>query len=269
MKKILFTVISFSIIGSAFAQDAADKSFQGGLVFGAGLNFQSNTAAQMSTNGAGNDLTIGGNINIMFNESIGLTTGVEFDFNTTKYKPSTSNVYYLYNGKNIEEYVIDKTDKNIFQLESRKQKATYLTIPTMLIFRTDFIGYMRYFGKFGLRSSFLLSQKSIDNGFEVDEDYNQLNPNLGEIENKDFKSKNEMWFFKTAVGIAGGAEWNFTGSTCLVAEIGYYYGLMPLYYDRSNPYLFTAGETNGTGTDQPFPNAAKQSQLQLKVSVLF
>jgi len=225
-------------------------------------------------------------MNIMFNETIGLTTGIEFDFNTSKYKPGTSNAYYLYNDNTIEEIPdaalnafgnVNYTDKQLFQLENRKQKATYLTVPTMLIFRTNFIGYFRYFGKFGLRSSFLLSQKNNDSGINLDE--SAVNPYTSSsviTDNKNMKSKNEMFFFKSSVGIAGGAEWNFTGTTCLVAEIGFYYGFTPLYYDRNSPYLFTNGLSNGsasvtdpTGTDVPYSNKATQSQLQLKISILF
>ena len=278
MKKIVFTLISISIFASAIAQDAEDKTFQAGLVFGAGLNFQTLNTSNISKNGAGNDLTIGGNMNIMFNETIGLTTGIEFDFNTTKYKPGKTNIYYLYNDKTIEEindeiFVNDQVNtagKSIFQLDNRKQKATYLTIPTMLLFRTNFIGYFRYFGKFGLRSSFLLSQKTNDQGYNVDPvTYNQMNVSSGLINNDDFQAKNEMFFFKSTVGIAGGAEWNFVGTTCLVAEIGYYYGITPLYYDRNSPYLFTSNVTNGENIDHRFSNDAKQSQLQLKISILF
>lgn len=267
MKKILFTLISFAIVASSIAQDAADKSFQAGLVFGAGMNFQKMGTEQMNSNGAGSDLTIGGNMNIMFNETIGLTTGIEFDFNTTKFKPGTANVYYLYNDKKIEEYSADQSGKQLYQLQSRKQKATYLTIPTMLLFRTNFIGYMRYFGKFGLRSSFLLSQKINDEGFDFDPD-NVLGVSTP-VSKENLVAKNEMFFFKSSVGIAGGAEWNFVGTTCLVAEIGYYYGITPLFYNRKDPYLFTAAGLNGTSQDVPFSNKATQSQLQLKISILF
>lgn len=286
MKKLVFAIVSIALVGSANAQEAADRKFQAGLVFGTGLNFQKMGTKLMENDGAGSDLLIGGNMNIMFNETIGLTTGVEFDFNTTKYKPGSSNVYYTYNDNTIEEVAdgqlnefgnVNYTDKQLFQLENRKQKATYLTIPTMLIFRTNFIGYFRYFGKFGLRTSFLLSQKNNDSGINLDEmatdPYTSSNVI---VDNTNMKSKNEMFFFKSAVGIAGGAEWNFTGTTCLVAEIGYYYGFTPLYYNRNSPYLFTAGQSNGSasvtdpsGTDVPFSNKATQSQLQLKISILF
>ncbi len=270
MKRILFTLISFSIIASVNAQDAADKSFQGGLVFAAGLNFQTMGTNDMGKNGAGSDLTIGGNMNFMFTETIGLTTGVEFDFNRTKYRPGPSNVYYLFNDKKIEEYNEDKSGKQMFQLQSRIQKATYLTIPTMLIFRTNFIGYMRYFGKFGMRNSFILSQKTDDTGLIVNPVNGLPTGGLGiTSENENFQAKNEMVFFKSAIGIAGGAEWNFIGTTCLVAELGYYYGITPLFYDRKSPYLFTSKLTNGDSSDRAFSNDARQSQLQLKISILF
>lgn len=286
MKKLVFAIVSIALVGSTNAQEAADRKFQAGLVFGTGLNFQKMGTKLMDNDGAGSDLLIGGNMNIMFNETIGLTTGVEFDFNTSKYKPGSSNVYYTYNDNTIEEIAdgqlnefgnVNYTDKQLFQLENRKQKATYLTVPTMLIFRTNFIGYFRYFGKFGLRSSFLLSQKNNDSGINLDEmAVDPYSSSKVMADNTNMKSKNEMFFFKSAVGIAGGAEWNFTGTTCLVAEIGYYYGFTPLYYNRNSPYLFTSGQSNGSasltdpsGTDVPFSNKATQSQLQLKISILF
>jgi len=72
-----------------------------------------------------------------------------------------------------------------------------------------------------------------------------------------------------------GAEWNFSGTTCLVAEIGYYYGFVNI--NRSDA-LTGDKEKNmavfsNTG-DLLAPNIytsipAKQNQLMLKVSILF
>jgi len=267
MKNILFTIISLAIITPSNAQEAAGKKFQAGLVFGTGTSFSKMGTKVMQNDGAGADLLIGGNFNFMFTESIGLTTGVEIDFSTSKFKAGDKPVYYYYNDTEILEYPADKNGKQLYELESRKQKSTLLTIPTMLIFRTNFIGYFRYFGKLGLRSSFLLSQKSNDEGFNFDPD-NEFGARVA-APNDNMKAKNEMIFFRSSVGIAGGAEWNFTGSTSLVAEIGYYYGFVPLFYNRKDPYLSTSGVNNGTGADVPFNNSATQSQLQLKISILF
>lgn len=272
MKKILFSVIILATSQVTYGQDAADKKFQGGLVAGFGLNFQNMGTKNVEKNGVGNDLLIGGNLNFMFNETIGFTTGVEFEFSTTKFKTGPNQIYYYYNDTKIigiEDFDKDPSSANrMYMLNERKQKTTYLTIPTMLIFRTKFIGYFRYFGKFGMRHSFLLSQKSHDTGSSADF---TLPVNFQSAENKGMKASNEVLFYKGSVGVAGGAEWNFTGSTCLMAEIGYYYGITPLYYQRDNSYMYVYETNNSTNLPERkgISNKATQGQLQLKISILF
>ena len=278
-RKILLGFALIGFVSSVSAQEAADRKVQAGIAAGVGLNFQKMETKKLETNGVGTDFTVGTNVNYTFNETIGLTIGIEFDFETLKYKAGQEQVYYFYNDNTILTQIQaigpDADPKReMFQLVTRKQKTTYLSIPTMALFRTKFIGYFRYFGKFGLRSSFLLSNKIFDEGF----DYTNTLGNNPLIEtatastNENMsRTKNDMIFFKSAVGLAGGAEWNFVGSTCLVAEIGYYYGFISLYKNNKadNRSLY---EDNGTllATDRSFfNNAAKQSQLRFKLSILF
>jgi hypothetical protein len=271
MKKLVLSYALISISTSLFAQEAADKKVQAGLVLGAGINFQKMETKLMDKNGAGNDLTIGANVNFSLTETIGLNTGIEFDFETIKYKAGANNpVYYRYNDATIEAKE-EGTANQMYLLSSRKQKATYITIPVMMIFRTNFIGYFRYFGKFGLRNSFLLSNKINDEGFNYPNDVNPVieSGSIVAGSNENMSAKNEMLFFKSAVGLSGGAEWNFTGSTSLVGEIGYYYGITPLHVNRKEEksYLYTTDEFGAN--PQYFNNSAKQGQLMLKVSILF
>lgn len=273
MKKIFLAMVILSLSHFSNAQNAADKVFQGGLTAGFGINFQNMGTKVMLKDGVGNDMTIGGIMNFSFTDNIGFSTGIEFDFSTTKFKPGPNPLMYYYDDTKIigvKSYEEDPSSaKSIFVLNSRKQKTTYLTIPTMLLFRTNFIGYVRYFGKFGMKHSFLLSQKSNDKGYGFSSAEFDLN-NVGvEAEQKNMKAKNEIVFYKGSVGISGGAEWNFTGNTCLVAEIGYFYGITPLYYNRNNPYFFTYEDENGTLVKKGVSNKATQGQLQLRVSVLF
>jgi hypothetical protein len=268
MKKILFSAFALITATSSFGQDAADKDVQAGLVAGAGLNFQKMGTKNMVSDGVGSDLTIGANVIFSFTETIGLCTGAEFDFNTVKYAPNTSSpTYYRYNDTQIIPKEESGSGASLFQLDSREQKGVYLTIPTMLLFRTNFIGYFRYFGKFGLRNSFLLSSNINDEGIKFD-----TQTPLGAVAtNENMKAPGDMFFFKSAVGLCGGAEWNFTGSTCLVAELGYYYGITPLHLDRKEDKmtLYTSGLNNGLGNDDYFNNLATQSQLMFKLSILF
>lgn len=270
MKKTYYLLVALCFSTSLMAQEAADKKVQAGLMLGAGMNFQTMKTKNMATNGLGADWTIGANVNFSFNENIGLSTGAEFDFNSLNYKPATeSPTYYYYLDTDIHKQKDQAAGDALFQMEERKQSQIYLTIPTMLIFRTKFIGYFRYFGKFGLRNSFLLTSKIKDTGFDF-ETGNVLDGGVAAT-NENMKSSGDVFFFKTAVGISGGAEWNFTGSTSLMAELGFYYGVTPLHLttNEENMTLFTSGANNGSGNDIYFANKATQAQLMFKVAILF
>lgn len=264
MKKVLLTVIGFGLAMALNAQEAAEKKVQAGLVVGAGMNFQRMGTNNLTTNGVGSDLTVGANVNFSINNNIGFCTGLEFDFSSMRYKSGSSfPIFYRYDDKQILRKEDDNTTGTaLFQLSERKQSAAYITIPTMMLFRTNFIGYFRYFGKFGLRNSFLASSKTKDEGISYNSEFPAGTPTT----NEHMKRKNEMLFYKGAVGLAGGAEWNFSGATCLMAEIGYYYGFTPLYYSPKEDKRSLYGGNSGGSY---FSNAASQSQLMLKVSILF
>jgi len=283
MKKIVIGLVFLGFFSGAQAQEAADKKVQAGLIVGAGMNFAEMGTAKIESNGAGADWTIGANLNYTFNETVGITTGVEFDFSTLKYA-AVDSVYYRYNDKTILTQNEGADAEGVFLMDSRTQKPIYLTIPVMALFRTNFIGYFRYFGKFGLRSSFLLANTVTDQGTAYVKNADGTFPNDpftntsaiaddGDATNENMThSKNDLDFFKSSVGVAGGAEWNFTGSTCLVAELGYYYGFTDIHWDRKDEKASLA--TSNTAiipvtSPSFFNNAAKQSQLMLKVSILF
>ena len=269
MKKILLLIAGISFGMNTMAQDAEGKEVQAGLVFGSSILMQNVTSDYFQKGGLSSDLSIGMNVNFSLTESLAFCTGVEFDFETLKYK-TNQNLFYVYDGKNIvpqSDVNLTNTNQNIYSVNSRIQKATYLTIPTMLQFRTNFIGYFRYFGKFGLRNSFLVKSTMNDEGsvyvpFGIS----------GSETREDMKAKNDLFFMKSAVGMSLGAEWNFVGSTCLVAELGYYYGFTPLHTqwntNKQKNYYYTSAPGSPTTYTQ-FNNSAQQSQLQFKLSILF
>lgn len=278
MKNILVGLFSIGVLTSIVAQEAADKKVQAGLVFGAGMNVIKPGTKMISKNGAGSDLTVGMNLNFSFTPTIGLNTGLEFDFETIKYKPGSTSLFYFYNDTEIyrkAEYLngdgVYNPTGTVYALTERKMKPIYLTIPTMMIFRTKFIGYFRYFGKFGLRNSFLLTSKNYDNGYLF------LDPTKTNVQNDGMiPTKRDLSLYKGSVGLSGGAEWNFSGSTCLVAEIGYYYGFVDVNRGKSitgdkeknmtNFSSFNLDNFNPTGFSAlPF----KQNQILFKLSILF
>jgi hypothetical protein len=114
----------------------------------------------------------------------------------------------------------------------------------------------------------LVSNKINDIGYSTD---NLAVPG-NNTENVDMTSKGELFVFNSNIGFSGGAEWNFAGTTVLKAELGYYYGFVPLFIDKTKnekSSLFTSGLNNGTGNDVYFSNKSTQNQVVLKVSILF
>lgn len=271
IKQTSSLIFSAFIAGGIHAQTVSDKSIQAGLVGGVGMSMLKMGTNYLSANGVGATYTMGTNFVKSLKESknIAYTFGLEFDIEKLKYKAEDLNVYYRYTDKVIksEHETVATTDK-YFNLIERKYNPIYISLPIYMNFRTDFIGDYRYFAKFGLRNRFLVSNK-ID-------DYGMTTTNLQQIgsltENNDMVSRGELFFFNSTIGFSGGAEWNFAGSSVLMAEIGYYYGFVPLFLDRTDNQkssLFTSGLNNGTGNDVYFSNKSTQNQLVLKLSILF
>jgi hypothetical protein len=254
--KICYLGIVLFGVNLSYAQGTETKRLQAGMTGNFGLNFQKMGTKKMDVDGVGSDLSVGVILHTSFKNSsnIGLATGLEFDFETLNYKAGADSVFYKY----IDNEILGKDDAGgtAFQLSERQMKPIYLSIPLMLLFRTEPIGDFRYFGKFGIRNSFLLSQKINDKGVDVG--------SSTVIENTTMRSFGETFFYKGSIGFSAGAEWNFVGTTTLVPEISFFYGLTPMHYRFSdkNYSLY-----DGSGTY--FYTKSKQNQLMLKISLLF
>ena len=263
LKSFIMTSFIFIFCNFSNAQGIENKSIQAGLTTSFGLNLANMGTSIMDKNGPGTNFSIGLLMHKSFNDSknFGIATGLEFDFGSLKFAKSASSPEIFYNYTDREILPSSNTSENLFSLANRKHKTTQVSIPIALLFRTDMIGYFRYFTKFGLRNSFVLSNKMIDEGTDK-----TGTPQIEKI-NEGMLSKNEMFFYQASLGLSIGAEWNFIGSTCLVAEMSYYYGLTPLFLDRKdeNKTLYN----NVNGEIKPFSNKATLNQLNLKFAVLF
>ena len=254
--KISLVVILFFTVHITKAQSVSSKKMQAGMTGNFGLNFQNMGSNKMINKGVGTDLSVGVIIHTSFKNStnLGLATGLEFDFETLKYEAGADSVFYKYTDNKILGQ--DDAGGTAYQLSERQMKPVYVTIPLMLLFRTEPIGDWRYFGKFGLRNSFMVSQKINDMGVDVVSGL--------EKENVSMKSVGETFFYKGSIGFSAGAEWNFVGTTTLVPEIGFFYGLTPMHF-RFSDKNYTLYDNSGTY----FYTKSKQNQLLLKISILF
>jgi hypothetical protein len=262
LKLIKITFLIFLISHFSISQGIENKKIQAGITTNFGLNLTTMGTSKINDNGTGTNFSIGLLFHKSFEDSknFGLASGLEFDFSSIKFasNPTEDTIYYNYNDREI--LPSSSTNQSIFQLQTRKHKTLLVTLPVSLLFRTDPVGSFRYFAKFGIKNSFLISNKMVDKGKDIS------NPAIPK-ENLNMTSKNEMFFYQLSLGLSFGAEWNFIGSTCLVAEMGYYYGLTPLFLDRKedNQTLYIKDD----GVNTPFSNKATLNQLNLKFAVLF
>lgn len=271
MKKLLTLSLIAGLMFSANAQEASEKKVLAGLTIGGDLNFNDPQTNTMSSK-VGGDFIVGMALDWHFSKNIGLATGLEFDFNRFR-TTYNKNVYLDYRDKDILQYkdYNDANTDNNFLVDERQHKSIYLSIPLMLRFETNYMGYMRYFGKFGVRNSFLLTTRTNNYGqsFDISGDKAEATELI------DMKSPGAMSLYKGAIGIVGGAEYNMSGSTVLVVELGYYYGFSEVFRQSGSVFGDDAKDLSlyqipEGGTDRTYyAPSLKQSQLMLKLSVLF
>ena len=91
-------------------------------------------------------------------------------------------------------------------------------------------------------------------------------PNGEAVSTTLMSSPGEMFLYNGSIGLTAGAEWNFVGSTCLVLEAGYYYGITPYFLDRKdeNKTMYNVGLNK-----EYYSASARQNQLIFKLSILF
>ena len=268
MKKLLIAITVSIFFGGLNAQEAADKKVQAGLVVGAGLNFTQPETNLISKAGTGSDLLVGMSVDWHFLDNIALSTGLEFEFDRFRHSFNDS-VYMEYFDREVLTKSPEQTADGAMLLDERRYRSIYAVLPIMIKFQTNYLGYLRYFGKFGIRNSFLLQSRGDNYG-------SNINPSTFTItageELLDMRIPGDMSFYKGSIGLSGGAEWNFSGGTSLVGELGYYYGFTNLHSgdaltgdkDKNKSLYKITGDTR----EYVVPNA-RQGQLLLRVSLLF
>lgn len=280
MKKILVTIIGFSFFANAFGQEAFDKKMQFGIVYGFGLNMNK-TSTLLDRKGVGLDNTVGLNVNYNLNQTLTLTSGLEFDFESFKYTPNDTVLYYYTDNNIVKKSELDTVNTakshNLFSLQERQYKVNYLTIPVFLTMKTKPFGNMQYFGKFGTRISLKVGGRINDEG------YNFVGDSLTGGYAKEMTSNTNMVLeddvraIKINAGIGGGAMWNFSGTTMLVGEIGYFFGLTQMHMDerltgddkKRSFTLLDLGNDNTIADKKYAMPAAKQGQFLIKFTLFF
>ncbi len=102
-------------------------------------------------------------------------------------------------------------------------KMRFVDIPLTLKFRTKEIGYLRYFGLFGMGVGIRTSAKT---------EFSRIFPDKKEEITPDDDTDKYVNLFRGSLLVGGGVEYNFSGNTSLVGSIVFNNGLTNLIKDQ-------------------------------------
>lgn len=284
MKKITILILCFLFISTSFGQDKEEtkkkekketntsqleeeKKFQIGLALTSAVGWYRPKTNFVNPKGLDATFGFGMHMNIMFAKNVGLSTGINFDWDWYHLE-FTDTVFHRHNASEITRKKDENGSDQGLLLKSRVYKTVSLSIPTMLIFKTNLIGYFKYYGKFGLRTNIVVGQNADDTGLDYDNTLSM--PTATEdITYSKLKTSSDLLWIRTAVGVGGGFEYYFTKSNAFYAEVAFYYGFTNLHTGNQ---IGNDGQRNKTlinSNNEYFHLKSNLNQLFLKVGIMF
>lgn len=162
--------------------------------------------------------------------AMGFSYGIMGDFNFQKnYALSTEIIFtHIHNRFSFDSPMAQSKDldKNqmidTFSSVSVKYKNQYLQVPLSMKFRTKEIGYITYWGQFGVAPGFLINSKTDWEGVQPTDDYLNLSTNdnesdayhLIDVESGEVFNDRSA-FFRFPVIIGAGIEYGLAGNASL------------------------------------------------------
>jgi len=154
-------------------------------------------------------------------------------------------------------YGIDDSTAAVVRLDTRKYSNTYVTIPLAIKMKTNEIGYLTYFGEFGLNLGFRAGSRVTDQAI-IDSSFSN-GVELGDLSK--LINTSDMAMIRTQLSIGAGAEYNLSGSTSVFGAIHYNLGFTNSA--RTNSRFMV--DNNGERFNQSF----SAQGVRLTVGVLF
>lgn len=275
MKKIN-TLILFCLLTSlSFAQTTktATSKYRLGFKVSPNISWLASDDGNMNVGDKSLQFGYGLNFDIFFAENYAIGTG--FNINNTGGKYS---YFAQYTGDDFDATGAEIFDMKQVGLIERDLRLQYLQIPLTFKMKTNEIGYITYWGQFGLGLNMNLKALSSDN---IDYLYYQ-NKNTLEWEKSNRVStsmsapkdiKNEVNIFSSNLIFAAGIEYNLSGNTSILAGLTFQNGFTDalkgtgVVKDQStNSPLFDGGTANAP---QSFELSVLPNYVELNIGILF
>lgn len=276
MNKKLLSFFFAIVLGlPAIAQDSGSKSFRFGLKAAPSLNWYTPEDSKKFENAGLNFKFAWGLITeFKLAEVASFATGLQLDNDGGKLTFKDAPRYVVSDEEAVPRnkiplsfdtlgFLNDSTGKyKEYTLKERNYSVKYITLPAIIKMKTKEIGYLTYFGQFGVNLSFKTK------GIADDE----VNDGTNNVTLKDMDISDDLQLFRTQLCIGGGAEYNISGSTSLVFGISYNRGFSNVLKKESE-YLYTMKETV-TGIGKIYESSilnqkATSNNVALTVGILF
>ncbi len=274
MKKIN-TLILFSLLTLlSFAQSTNTPSnkFRLGFKVSPNVSWLASDNSNMTVGETSLQFGYGLNFDIFFAENYAIGTG--FNINNTGGKYS---YFAEYTGDDFDANGVALPNMKQVGLISRDLRLQYLQIPLTFKMKTNEIGYITYWGQFGLGLNMNLKALSND---EIDfisyQDKNSFewitsNRETSTLESNDIK--NEINIFSSNLIFAAGIEYNLSGNTSILAGLTFQNGFTDVLkgsgvaIDKTtNSPIFNGGAANSPKT---FELSGLPNYVELNIGILF
>ena len=155
------------------------------------------------------------------------------------------------------------SEYSFLKLKERTIRAQYVNIPLFIKMKTKEIGYLTYFGQFGLNTSIKTKARSTDAGDIISA------TNLASSDLDDLDIEKEVNLFKLAGSIGGGFEYNLSESTSLSVGIVFDYGFTSLTKKTSDHVIAIENGQATTEFESYTDQNNKANAVRLTIGILF
>jgi len=232
MKNIFLTLLIVSIVKFSFAQEKTDYSkFQGGLKFSANIGWMNAISNNISNEGARLSISYGVMADYFFAENYALA----FELLSSSYRGAIN----LNESQTFVHESFDDPKPNAQNL-ILNYTTRYVELPISLKFRTKEVGYIKYWGQFGLNPGVLVGSR-VGLGGDVPEEVKQVvgfdgyrtNNSEGDQFATD-KFDDKVFMLRSGVIIGGGIEYALAGNASLYGGLRYDNGFINMFLKDKN-----------------------------------
>lgn len=258
LKLILIALLFITLPSSAQDGGSDYKTFRFGLAVQPNLSWMKVDSKEFESNGISGKFSYGLMAEYNFAQNYSLASGIQILTTGGRVNYKTP-VYFQEDGK------VEINGSN-FLLGKRTYGTQYLNIPIALKMRTNEIGYMAYFAQFGLDAGFKTNARAKDKGSDNVTVTNPA-PVPGNTTTKHNVSS-DVNFFRMALNIGAGAEYNLSGNTSLIFGINYSNGFVNIL-KKNSAQLKVSDNNNPFGLGGVLKQNARSHYIGLTVGILF